>query len=258
MSILVGSDITITENVVVLFPKLFIDTNETISLSENNSVSILLLVNGIETVIGLTDNLFVNPIVLPVLGTDNTPLIEYVEHRANKLLLSASESLTIDDAYIFVGISIAAMLAPTPIPIVIIGIPVRRGRVVLDGVTFLTDPRDYKPLDWEKRSSVFQGISGTVTVQDFGVFQKDNKIILRSGGDQGVIDGLAAHQIHQMYRTRGGVFSFSDWLGNSFKVAILMFKAWPLLVVNDPLYEYELSLQVIQINTLFSYAYTGS
>ena len=132
----------------------------------------------------------------------------------------------------------------------------RRGRIVLNGITFLTDPKSYKPLNWEKRYSIFKGIGGTVTIQDFGVYQKDNVITLGSNSDQGVIDGEAARQFHAMWRTKGTTYLFNDWLGDNFTVFMSRFNAWPLVVVLDPFYEYEMELQVIQINTLFGYPYT--
>ena len=140
-------------------------------------------------------------------------------------------------------------------PSILIGLE-RRGRVILNGITFLTDPRNYKPMAWEKRYSVFKGIGGTVTIQDFGIYQKDDVIALGSGGDQGVLDGEAARQFHAMWRTKGVTYNFYDWLGNNFTVFMTKFQAWPLMIVKDPFYEYEMELQVLQINTLFGYAYT--
>jgi hypothetical protein len=140
-------------------------------------------------------------------------------------------------------------------PSILVGFE-RRGRVILNGITFATDPRTYRPLNWEKRYSVFKGVGGTVTIQDFGIYKKDDVITLNSGGDQGVLDGEAARQFHAMWRVKAATYNFYDWLGNNFTVFMSKFVAWPLIVVNDPLYEYDMELQVTAINTLFGYAYT--
>ena len=99
-------------------------------------------------------------------------------------------------------------------PQVLIGLE-RRGRVSLNSIVFLTDPGTYRPLEWEKRHSIHHGIGGSVTIQDFGMYARDNRVILQSNGDQHVLDVVAARTFHDMLRDRGMTYVFEDWIGNN-------------------------------------------
>ena len=131
----------------------------------------------------------------------------------------------------------------------------------MDGEQFTTDPQDYSPLNWTKRHSVLPGLQGSVTIQDFGTFKKDDVVRLRSG--DGFLTKAKVSTFHAKFRTKGATFSFTDWLGNAFTVFIRSFTPVPTFIPDDPdgsgtLYRYDMELQVVSISTLFGAAYTGS
>lgn len=128
------------------------------------------------------------------------------------------------------------------------------GHVTLGGTTFSTDPQVYEPANWEKRASVSLGIGGSVTIQDFGTFQKDNTLRLASGA-AGFLDLDTVKSLHTKYRTKGAAYALTDWLGNEFTVFILDFKPVPTFI--GDLHTYEMSLQVTAISKLFGETYTG-
>lgn len=128
------------------------------------------------------------------------------------------------------------------------------GNVSLDGVTFSTDPETYEPLNWQKRANVRRGLAGAVTIQDYGTFAKDNTLRLESG-DQYVDQEFVAI-MHAKFRTRGATYTLLDWLGNEFVVFITEFVPVPTFI--GDLWTYSMSLQVLDIPSLFSTNYTGS
>lgn len=129
-----------------------------------------------------------------------------------------------------------------------------RGRIILDGVTFTCDPETYESMNWDKRHSIHPTIGGGVTIQDFGVFAKDNTLRLASG--RYLLDTYVADQLHTRYRTVTATYTFSDWMNNQFLVFISRYRTWPNFV--GPLWFYEMDLQVISITQLFGQAYSGS
>ena len=130
------------------------------------------------------------------------------------------------------------------------------GGITLDGVIFTTDPTVYEPLNWQKRMSIQMAIGGKVTIQDFGVFQKDNTVRL---GGENFLEDAVVQSLHTKYRTRGATYAFTDWLGNSFTVFIKTFVPVPLKKgPGVSLYRYTMELQVLTITNLFGVAYTGS
>src|SRR5215510_1723554 len=137
------------------------------------------------------------------------------------------------------------------------------GGVFLDGVQFTTDPLTYEPMNWEKRYSVTPAIGGKVTIQDFGTFMKDNTVRLGSG-QTNVLNESTVIALHTRFRTRGMLYTFTDWLGNSFGVFIKMFVPFPVKKGRDPagvvstVYSYSMELHVLQITSLLGVAYTGS
>lgn len=141
-----------------------------------------------------------------------------------------------------------------------------RGGIVLDGIQFNTDPATYEPLNWEKRYSKFQAIGGVLTIQDFGVFKRDNTIRLQSG-DQRPMEESVVASLHTRWRQRGVVFTMTDWLASSFDVFIEKFVPIPLKKGRDQqsgvpggtisLYTYSMDLHVLQITQLFGVAFTG-
>ncbi len=118
--------------------------------------------------------------------------------------------------------------------------------------TFTTDPEPYEPYRWEKRQSEVQVLNGGVVHQDFGVFAKDRRLLLRHE----TLDDTVVQAIDGYYRTRGSVFHFTDWLGNDFTVFIADFTHTPhgRLLVSG----YQLQLLVTGITTLFGAAYAGT
>ncbi len=128
------------------------------------------------------------------------------------------------------------------------------GAVVLDGVTFTTNPEVYEPWNWRKRHSVHPTIGGEVVIQDFGTFMRDNTVRLASGNNQ-FLSEAAVTSFHAKWRTRGSTFSFSDWLGNLFTVFI---KEFVPINYRPDLYRYTMELQVTVITNLWGTSYTGT
>jgi hypothetical protein len=137
------------------------------------------------------------------------------------------------------------------------------GGIFLDGVQFTTDPSIYEPANWEKRYSVTPAIGGKRTVQDFGVFMRDNTLRLGSGGVN-VLNEATVVALHTRFRTRGVMYTFTDFVSNSFGVFIKTFVPIPVKKGRDQqgnvstVYVYTMELQVLQITQLFGVAYTGS
>jgi hypothetical protein len=127
------------------------------------------------------------------------------------------------------------------------------GSVFLDSVRFTTDPSVYEPT-WPKRHSIHAGLGGGVTIQDFGVTAKDQVLRLQSSGqylDRATIDALDTR-----YRTRGAVYTFTDWVGTTATVFMTIFRVIPTRLPD--LYEYELELRVVALSQLRGSAYGGS
>jgi len=124
-------------------------------------------------------------------------------------------------------------------------------------VTLTTDPETYG-LEWNKRRSVFQGISGSVTVQDFGKFAKDCVVIMQSGASQwlnkSVVTAMDANDA-----IKGGKWRLEDFEGNDFTVSI---EKWMPVVSKGMalagLYVYELDLRVHAMAKLRGVTYSGS
>lgn len=123
-------------------------------------------------------------------------------------------------------------------------------------VQFTTDPEPYSPYLWPKRFSVHPGIGGAVTIQDFGVFAKDRRVNLRGGDPNSWMDQEVVRAMDEFFRTKAGLFNFTDFLLNDFTVFIESFthKPHPNLVIS----EYEMVLHVLTINLLFGATYTGT
>ncbi len=133
------------------------------------------------------------------------------------------------------------------------------GRIVLDGVTFDTDPQTYEPLNWRKRQTVLRGISGSVTIQDFGTFKKDNTIRLVSGAT-GFLNQSTVATFHTKFRTKAATFTLTDWLDNEFSVFIMDFRPVATFIGlddSDNLFTYSMDLQVLDIVKLFGAAFAG-
>lgn len=130
------------------------------------------------------------------------------------------------------------------------------GQVSLEGVQFSTDPQIYEPLNWDKRHSVHPGISGSLTIQDFGMIQKDNTLRLASG-TAGYLDHTTVKALHVLYRTKGVTHTLSDWIGNEFEVFILSFAPVPTFVGSgeEVLYTYTMELHVLDITMLLGDAF---
>lgn len=141
--------------------------------------------------------------------------------------------------------TVPAPAAPPPFPV---------GGIYLDNVRFTTDPETYEPLTWEKRYSIHQGIGGRVTIQDFGVYAKDCKIIMASGNAR-FLDELSVIAFHTKWRTRGATFELRDWMANNFTVFLMTF---PPINFKPNMYRYKLEAQVVAINTLWNTTYTGT
>jgi hypothetical protein len=128
------------------------------------------------------------------------------------------------------------------------------GGVFLDNVRFPTNPDVYEPLNWKKRETVFPSIGGKVTIQDFGVYMKDDTIRLASGQGQ-FLDEATVIALHTRWRTRGATYTLTDWLRNNFTVFIREFV--PVNYRPD-LYRYTMALQVTQIVQLWGTVFTGA
>lgn len=129
------------------------------------------------------------------------------------------------------------------------------GTVFLGGIKFTTDPQIYNPMVWEKRHRVHKGLEGAVTIQDFGTFQKDNTVRLGSG-TAGYLEESVVDSLHGAYRTRGAVFTLTDWRDNEFTVFITRFEPVPTFI--GSLYTYDMELQVTAIAKLFGVVFTGA
>lgn len=141
-----------------------------------------------------------------------------------------------------------------------------QGGITLDGVQFNTDPVTYEPVNWEKRYAKLMAIGGALTIQDFGVFKRDNTLRLASG-ERNPLEESVVTQLHTRWRTKGATYALSDWLGNAFTVFIEKFVPVPLKKGRDAsvagggtisLYSYSMDLHVLQITTLLGAPYTGS
>jgi hypothetical protein len=91
---------------------------------------------------------------------------------------------------------------------------------------------------------------------------KDNKLKLASG-EYGVLDEVTMAGLHSRFRSRGVIFPMTDWLGNSFDVFIEMFRPWPRIKGGGPngvvsLWDYEMELHVLTINTLVGTAFVDA
>lgn len=99
-----------------------------------------------------------------------------------------------------------------------------------------------------------RGLNGSVTVQDFGLFAKDNRIRIESGDQYlstAVVDALQAR-----YQTPGATYTLTDWLGNEFTVFILDFR--PVEAQLGGAWRYSMDLVVLGIAQLNGVPYTGS
>jgi hypothetical protein len=131
--------------------------------------------------------------------------------------------------------------------------PAPTGSIFLGGVRFSTNPETYEPLNWKKRWSKHPTIGGNVTIQDFGVFMKDDVFKLASGRGQ-FLDQATFLALHALWRTKGVNFTFTDWLVNNLTVFISDFI--PVVFKTD-LYTYTMQLEIVAINTLWGSVYTG-
>lgn len=129
------------------------------------------------------------------------------------------------------------------------------GVVTLGGIQFTTDPQIYNPMAWPKRFRVHKGLEGSVTIQDFGTFQKDNMVRLGSGAT-GYLEETVVESLHGFFRTRGATFTLTDWRDNEFTVFITRFEPVPTFIAS--LYTYDMELQVRVITKLFGTVFTGA
>jgi hypothetical protein len=145
-----------------------------------------------------------------------------------------------------------------------------RGQITIGSVTLSTDPETYEPLNWEKRYSVHPALAGTdgtkaVTIQDFGMYAKDNTLRLSSGTGQW-LDQAHVENLHDLFRERAGVHRFTDWLGNEMDVFITRFRPIPEVTMPDidangltlgNLWRYELECRVVTLFSLHGNGYGG-
>src|SRR3990167_6451656 len=109
---------------------LTISVSENATLSESLTVYPIVLHPTIFDSITLSESITIPPVVLRANAFDSIVLIDTVETRANKLLVTINDSIVLSDiAVIYAGGDAD-----------INGVGPRRGRVILNGITFLTDP----------------------------------------------------------------------------------------------------------------------
>ena len=130
-----------------------------------------------------------------------------------------------------------------------------RGQVSIGNVQLTTDPTPYETYEWPKRMSEHPGVGGSMTWQDFGVIAKDCVLTLGSGENQ-MLEKSVVVSLDTMYRTKGGTYTLTDWLGNEFTVLIRNFKPTPTFL--GTLYTYTMTLRVTAITKLFGSTYQGS
>jgi len=128
------------------------------------------------------------------------------------------------------------------------------GGIFLDSVRFTTDPETYEPLTWKKRFSIQEAIGGKVTIQDFGVFAKDNEVRIVSGNNQ-FMDQATVIAFHTKWRTRGATFLLQDWMSNIFTVFLMTF---PPVNFRPNFYRYAMDCKVVAITQLWGVEYTGT
>ena len=128
-----------------------------------------------------------------------------------------------------------------------------RGLITLGGTQFPCDPGVYEPMRWAKRLSLHQGIGNSVTIQDFGITVKDLVIRLESGPNQ-FLDTIAVKALHGLFRTLGGEWTLTDWLGNQMTVFIADFE--PKFFTVD-LWTYTMTLLVRSATKLLDTTYSG-
>lgn len=132
----------------------------------------------------------------------------------------------------------------------------RVGRIVLDGVYFLTDPRTYRPTDFVKRYTKFIVSNKRNVIQDFGMTITDSTIQLASAGDQyneqNPLDIEAVNHFITLLSTIGGRWSFKDWYDNEFTVFMSDFKPFPILGIPDVIFAgYSMSLEIVGISKVY-------
>lgn len=120
---------------------------------------------------------------------------------------------------------------------------------------FTCDPEDYRPWQWKKRMTVIEGVGGSVTIQDFGIYAKDLEVEINGPQDQLMERSLVA-LIHALFRVKGAVYRLTDWLGNDFTVFMTDFT--PVADARLPGYSYTMKLHVLGIVSLFGQPYTGT
>jgi hypothetical protein len=128
------------------------------------------------------------------------------------------------------------------------------GTLTLGGTVFTTDPAVYESQNWPKRVSVFRGLMGSVTVQDWGTFKKDNTMRIESG-DQYISTSVKS-ALDTKFRAKGVTYALTDWLGNAFTVFIRDFR--PVAARIPDAWRYSMDLVVLDITIMDGVAYTGA
>lgn len=79
------------------------------------------------------------------------------------------------------------------------------GYVVLGGVTLTVDPETHE-IGLQKRHSLFSGLGGVVTIQDFGNLSKD--ISIRMDGI--FLDDATVQSLKTLFEVKGATYSYVD------------------------------------------------
>lgn len=123
-----------------------------------------------------------------------------------------------------------------------------------DAVVLCADIGGYG-VTWPARKRVFQGIGGSVTVQDFGRYQADLRWSARSAGTAGYIASSDVVLLDRILGTRGALPTYTDSLGSSGTVTLLDFQ--PTRERAD-LFSWSLTVQAATLNYFLGSTYGGA
>lgn len=119
---------------------------------------------------------------------------------------------------------------------------------------FDTDPRINR--EWPIRRNRFENVGGEVTHQDFGRWAVD--LVLQLDSQSNYIGREFKAYLDTKAGIRGASYDYKDYQGLEAEVVILDWKPKPTFIADGigVLWEYQLTLQVIEMSVLDFAAYT--